>query len=80
VLERLAAEDIPALLASGAVAGGMLAKLRAVEEAVAGGLSQVRIANGHRAEAWEALFSEEETEENAAGTVIVSSLPVEKRG
>jgi len=79
VLDRLAAEDIPALLKSGAVTGGMLAKLRAVEEALAGGLSQVRVSNGHRDEAWEHLFYEDAAETGSAGTVIVSTLPVAKK-
>lgn len=81
VVSRLAADDIPKLIQSGAVTGGMLAKLRAVEEAVAGGLSQVRISNGHKDAAWDGLFSEDEgvPQENGGGTVIVSSLPVAKK-
>jgi len=79
VLDRVAAEDTRALLQSGVVAGGMLAKLHAVEEALAGGLSQVRISNGHRDGAWDDLFSEDAIEKGAAGTVFVSSLPVAKK-
>ena len=47
-IARLAAEEIPALLATGAVSAGMLAKLNAVREAAAGGVRQVHICNGHR--------------------------------
>ena len=79
ILDRLAAEDIPELLKSGAATGGMLAKLHAVEEALAGGLSQVRISNGHRDGAWDDLFSEDATDKGAAGTVFVSSLPMAKK-
>jgi acetylglutamate kinase len=64
---RLAAEDIPALIGSGAVTGGMLAKLNAVEAALAAGVPQIVICNGRR-EQHEDLAAED------GGTVIVSAL------
>ncbi|OFV98362.1 MAG: acetylglutamate kinase [Acidobacteria bacterium RIFCSPLOWO2_12_FULL_54_10] len=48
ILPRISVEQIPALLDSGAVSGGMLAKLRAVREAIEHGVGRVCIANGHR--------------------------------
>jgi acetylglutamate kinase len=48
ILDRLDAAEIPALIASGAVTGGMLAKLNAVQDALSQGIAQVHIANGHR--------------------------------
>ncbi len=47
VLHELHAEAIPALLQSGAVTGGMLAKLNAVQEALRGGIARIHICNGH---------------------------------
>lgn len=47
-IARLAAEEIPALVATGAVTAGMLAKLNAVQDAAAGGVRQVHIGNGHQ--------------------------------
>jgi acetylglutamate kinase len=70
ILPRIAGETIPTLLASGAVTGGMMAKLNAVEEALAGGLSRVVIANGRAQPDWESLFSGK----GEGGTVIVSPL------
>ncbi len=49
-LDRLDAAEIPALIQSGAVMGGMLAKLNAVQEALAQGIRHVHIANGHRSD------------------------------
>ena len=84
IVPHLAAEQIPSLLRSGVVTGGMLAKLNAVEEALAGGVPQVLILNGHRERVLESLFTAkgEIAGESGAGggpgTVIVSSLPVAK--
>jgi len=47
-LYRLESGQIPSLLQSGAVNGGMLAKLNAVQEAVTQGVSRIHIGNGHR--------------------------------
>lgn len=55
-LARLAAEEITGLVASGAVTGGMLAKLNAVQEALAHRVESVCIANGHRADALEGIL------------------------
>ena len=48
IVPRLTGEEIPALIASGAVTGGMLAKLNAVEAALAAGVPQIVIRNGRR--------------------------------
>jgi len=80
LVPRLAAEDIPALLGSGAVTGGMLAKLHAVEEALAGGVPQILIRNGRRDGIQEHFFGGSESSAGAPeGTVIISSLPVGKK-
>jgi acetylglutamate kinase len=75
VIPRIAAEEIAALLRSGAVTGGMLAKLNAVEEAAAHGVPQIVIRNGRRDDALGRL-AESEREGETPGTVIVSSLTV----
>lgn len=72
---RLAARDIPALLASGAVTAGMLAKLNAVQEAVSGGVKNVHICNGHRENILDAVLQTAEGRAAAdpgSGTVIVA--------
>ena len=79
IVPRIAADEIPALLRSGAVTGGMLAKLNAVEEAVAGGVPQIVIRNGRRDDALSRLL-ESEGRGEAIGTVIVSTLPVGRKG
>jgi len=81
IVARIAAEDIPSLIGSGAVTGGMLAKLNAVEEALAGGVPQILIRNGHRAGALQAFFagSGAFASNSPEGTVIISSLPVGKK-
>ncbi|HWP84594.1 MAG TPA: acetylglutamate kinase [Terriglobia bacterium] len=81
IVPQLAAQDIPALLRSGAVTGGMLAKLNAVEEALAGGVPQILIRNGHRDRALEGFFSgEHEPAGNAEpGTVILSAVAVGRK-
>ncbi|MBI2819451.1 MAG: hypothetical protein HYX73_05685, partial [Acidobacteria bacterium] len=78
LVPRIAAEDIPALISSGVVTGGMLAKLNAVEEALAGGVPQILIRNGHREGVLEAFFSgsSETVAGGTEGTVIISSLPL----
>ena len=48
LLHRLETGLIAPLLQSGAVNGGMLAKLNAAQEAVAQGISRIHIGNGHR--------------------------------
>jgi acetylglutamate kinase len=75
-LARLGADEIPGLLASGAVTGGMLAKLNAVQEALQGGVSCVYIGNGHRADALEGLLAGEETGQGTGvgGTVLSRSF------
>ena len=47
ILHRFDAGEIPHLIQSGAVTGGMLAKLNSIAEALAQGIPQVHIANGH---------------------------------
>jgi acetylglutamate kinase len=77
MVPRLAAEDISLLIGSGAVTGGMLAKLNAVQEALAGGVPQILIRNGHREGALKNFFAGSGPAGAApAGTVIISSLPV----
>ncbi len=80
-LTCLAGEEIPGLIASGAVTGGMLAKLSAVEEALHGGVSCVYIGNGHRDNALEGLLAGEETGQGraAAGTMITHAFAASKR-
>ena len=75
-LARLGAEEIPALVASGAVTGGMLAKLNAVQEALAQQVSCVYIGNGHREDALDAIFGTNESHEGgpAGGTVITAGV------
>jgi acetylglutamate kinase len=80
LLARIAAEDIPALIASGAITGGMLAKLNAVEEAIAGGVPRILIRNGRRDEVLaDFLAPGESSADSRPGTVILSSLPVAKK-
>ncbi|MBI4463740.1 MAG: acetylglutamate kinase [Acidobacteria bacterium] len=69
-IPHLAGEDIPALLQSGAVAGGMLAKLRAVGEALAGNVPRVFVSNGHHNDTLERIFA---GHEDGIGTVLLSS-------
>jgi acetylglutamate kinase len=84
ILQRLDAGEIPTLLQSGAVKGGMLAKLNAVQEALAQGLPRVHIGNGHVDDSLEngiLAIAEEAGEEgfqraNAPGTTVFASLPV----
>ena len=81
IVPRIAAEDIPALMHSGAVTGGMLAKLNAVEEALAGGVPQILIRNGHRDGVLDTFLAGGSASLGSAaeGTVIVSALPVGKK-
>ena len=74
-LSHLGAEDIAALMQTGAVTGGMLAKLNAVQEALAQEVPRVYIANGHRDGVLERILAGvgEKT-----GTVLVSSLAAGK--
>ena len=48
IVHQLDAAEVPGLIESGAVTGGMLAKLQAIEEALDRGIPQAHIANGHR--------------------------------
>jgi acetylglutamate kinase len=70
-MPRLSGDEISVLIQSGVATGGMLAKLNAVAEALSGGVGQIVIRDGHRDDALE--------EDDAAGTVIVSALPVAKK-
>jgi acetylglutamate kinase len=76
VLSRLNAEEIPPLAHSGAVTGGMLAKLAAVQEALTNGVSQVQIRNGHRQDALDNCFHglDETTSASHRGTVFFSAM------
>jgi acetylglutamate kinase len=73
-IAQLPAQDIPALLSSGAVTAGMLAKLNAVQEAVAGGVGHVHICNGHRENILGAVLGAAEGggADAGTGTVIVA--------
>jgi acetylglutamate kinase len=73
-IAQLPAQEIPALLASGAVTAGMLAKLNAVREAVAGGVEHVHICNGHREGILGAMLNAAEgrAADPGSGTVIVA--------
>ena len=59
-LARLEGDEIPKLIASGAVTGGMQAKLNAVWEALAQNVRCVFIGNGHREDALDGLAVEAE--------------------
>jgi acetylglutamate kinase len=74
-IARLRADEIPALLATGAVTAGMLAKLNAVREAAAGGVHHVHICNGHHEEILGAVlkFAQGQGPEPSTGTVIDSA-------
>ena len=75
-LARLGADEIPGLLASGAVTGGMLAKLNAVQEALAGQVPCVYIRNGHREDSLDGITGPTEAGQGraAGGTLITPSL------
>jgi acetylglutamate kinase len=79
VLPQLSAEQIPELIRSGAVAGGMLAKLNAVREALDGGISQVRIVNGHTVGPADLARFDAEPGASSLGTVMVSPLATAKK-
>ncbi|MBI3894711.1 MAG: acetylglutamate kinase [Acidobacteria bacterium] len=81
-LTRVAAEEIPVLLHSGAVSGGMLAKLNTVQEALAQGVERVVIANGHRNDVLNdvfRLFAGRADGQLPVGTVVTSSPLTVKR-
>jgi acetylglutamate kinase len=65
-LSRLAGDEIPGLIASGAVTGGMQAKLSAVQEALAHQVQSVCIGNGHREGALDGILHRL-TDRNEAG-------------
>lgn len=78
----LEAEEISSLIESGTATGGMLAKLNAVREALAGNVERVHIVNGHSEDALESILSDEKgsaKEAGTAGTVVVRSLAALKR-
>jgi acetylglutamate kinase len=79
VLPQLSAEQIPELIRSGAVAGGMLAKLNAAQEALAAGISQVRIVNGHTVGEGDLWSFDADRGTDSLGTVMVSSLAGAKK-
>ena len=76
ILSRLTAEEIPALQATGAVTGGMLAKLSAVAEALGQDVPRVHIANGHDERVWESIFSDAGA---TCGTVLFSPLAAARK-
>jgi len=87
-LDRLTGDEIPMLIASGAVTGGMQAKLNAVWEALAQNVRSVFIGNGHRENVLDgvldAIIGEDAAGRGSAagadvGTEIVASLgePIE---
>jgi acetylglutamate kinase len=74
-LARLAGEEIPALIASGAITGGMLAKLNAVHEALVHRVHDVFICDGHRDTVLEGAFGVAAGEGRAfGGTQIVAAV------
>ena len=78
----LEAEEISSLIESGTATGGMLAKLNAVREALAGNVERVHIVNGHSEDALESILSDEKDsaiEAGTAGTVVVRSLAALKK-
>lgn len=78
----LEAEEISSLIESGTATGGMLAKLNAVREALAGDVERVHIVNGHSEDALESILTDEKgsaKEAGTAGTVVVRSLAALKR-
>ena len=82
----LEAEEIPTLIESGTATGGMLAKLNAVREALAGNVQRVHIVNGHSEDALESVLAaaqgpkaETAQEADTAGTVVVRSLAALKK-
>ncbi len=78
----LEAEEISSLIESGTATGGMLAKLNAVREALAGDVERVHIVNGHSDDALESILTDEKgsaKEAGTAGTVVVRSLAALKR-
>ena len=83
----LDAEEIPTLIESGTATGGMLAKLNAIREALAGDVQRAHIVNGHSEDALESILAaaqglEVETakEADTAGTVVVRSPAALKKG
>ncbi len=82
IIRCLEAEEIPSLIESGTATGGMLAKLNAVREALAGDVERVHIVNGHSDVALETIFTDEKgsaKEAATAGTVVVRSPAALKR-
>ncbi len=75
----LEAEEISSLIESGTATGGMLAKLNAVREALAGDVERVHIVNGHSDDALESILTDEKGSAKEAGTVVVRSLAALKR-
>ena len=77
----VSAEEIPALARSGAITGGMLAKLNAIQEALTQGVREIHIRNGHRDDVLHNIFSGGVgmPRSGQLGTVIVSSLAVGKK-
>ena len=75
LLAQLGAEEIPPLTQSGAVSGGMLAKLTAIQEALAQGIERVLIANGHRDDVLDSVLAREErlASQLPVGTLVTSS-------
>ncbi len=75
---RLAEDEIPGLIASGAVTGGMLAKLSAIQEALAHQVRGVCIANGRRENVLDDILGGETNHsepgrESVAGTIILAA-------
>ena len=81
-IARLRTDDIPALLSTGAVTAGMLAKLNAVREALEGGVNHVHICNGHREGILNTVLTAADGRAAApdTGTVIASSRGLERPG
>ena len=78
----LEAEEISSLIESGTATGGMLAKLNAIREALAGEVQRVHIVNGHSDDALESILTDEKgsaKKAGTAGTVVVRSLAALKR-
>lgn len=81
ILHQLPAEDIPRLIQSGAVTGGMLAKLNAVQEALEHGVTRINICNGHSNDSLDSSIllcagGEASLRPGVAGTMVHASSAV----
>jgi len=82
IAHHLESGAIPALLESGAVTGGMLAKLNAIQEALAQGIERVHICNGQKDGSLENSIlvcrssSPENSSDQTAGTTVFAQKEI----